>query len=179
MPYCHPGGVHLIIGGVRERLVVARHGRGKNCAPAALDRRFWAAPRGQSSARFGLVLAASELRRELLDTPLVGVSEPDASVTPVDLIDIRIGGREWEASLVAAVQVWSFKEFIADIFCCAAASQMCDVNRRNLTQPGIASRSEGKGRAVRRRSVREDPNSQGRCSDADPYTTPRREHHDR
>jgi hypothetical protein len=29
MPYCHPGGVHLIIGGLRERLGVVRRGRGK------------------------------------------------------------------------------------------------------------------------------------------------------
>ena len=27
MPYCHPGGVHLTIGGVRERWVITRRGR--------------------------------------------------------------------------------------------------------------------------------------------------------
>ena len=41
----------------------------------------------------------------------------------------------------------------AVILCCAAASQMCDVNRRNLTQPGIASRALT-GRAAPSRGAR-------------------------
>ena len=72
MPYCHPGGVHLTIGGVRERPVCPLRGRGRDCEPAALDRALLGGP--STSPLDGMELDASAVAA-LVDAQLHAMSD--------------------------------------------------------------------------------------------------------